>query len=253
LQECALNCPQKKLTMNINSLKPAGTLAQKFGVKAMLYGQPGTGKTPMLNTAPRPVLLATEPGLLSMRGSTLPTWEAYTPERIAEFFDWFFKSNEAKNFDTLAIDSGSQLAEIVLSKHQRACKDGRKAFGEMSRECMDYFDQLYFMPQKHVILICKMMQVEVGKQLVKSETGGFVVETVFQSQPFFPGKDLNIKVPHRYDEILYVGRATIPGQPQPVIAIRSKGTDEILARDRTGRLAELEPPDLTSLFNKAMS
>ncbi len=238
--------------MNASQLKPAGSLIQRFGVKAILYGQPGTGKTPMVNTAPRPVLLATEPGLLSMKGSTVPTWEAFSVEKIEEFFEWFFKSKEASNFDTLAIDSGSQLAELSLIKHQARCKDGRKAYGELSLEVMKWFDQLYYMPQKHILLICKQMQAEVGKQIV-ANGGAFSVEMTYQAQPFFPGKDLNIKVPHRYDEILHVSLAMVPGVSQPTIAIRTKQTPEILARDRSGMLAELEPPNLSNIFSKAMS
>ena len=238
--------------MQANQLRPAGQLTKRFGVKAISYGQPGTGKTPMINTAPRPVLLATEPGLLSMRGSNVPTWEAFNVEAIEEFFKWFFESREASNFDTIAIDSGSQTAELSLAKHQAKCKDGRKAYGEMSLECMKWFDQLYYMPQKHVVMICKQMRAEVGKQIVQNG-GGFAVEMTYQAQPFFPGQDLNIKVPHRYDEILFAGKAQVPGVAQPTIALRTVATAEILARDRSGRLAELEPPDLTALFNKAMA
>jgi len=239
--------------MQANQLRPAGQCAAQFGIKAILYGQPGTGKTPMLNTAPRPVLLACEPGLKSMRGSNLPTWEAYTPEKIKEFFDWFFKSKEVSAFDTLAIDSGSQMAEIYLAEQLVKQKHGMKAYGEMARQCMEYFDQLFFLPQKHIVLICKQQKAEVGKQLIRNDQGGFEVEMTYQAQPYFPGNELNIKVPHRYDEILYVGKAMIPGQRGEVTAIRTQGTTEILARDRSGQLAELEPPDLTALFNKAMS
>lgn len=78
--------------MDIRDLKAASEHAQNFGVKAIIYGPAGTGKTPILNTAPRPVLLATEAGLLSMRGSNIPTYEAYTSQRIDEFFKWFFNS-----------------------------------------------------------------------------------------------------------------------------------------------------------------
>lgn len=235
--------------MNQKDLKPAGTLALKFGVKAILYGPPGEGKTPMINTAPRPVLLATEPGLLSMRNSNVPTWDAYTESRIDEFFKWFTTSNEAKNFDTLAMDSGSQYAEIVLAN--QTAKDGRKQYGDMSKTCMEWFDKLFYMPQKHIVLICKAMNAEVGSNVIKQD-GAFVVETVYQKQPFFPGNDLRIKVPHRYDEILYVGKARVPGQGTEVTAIRTKGTEQIMARDRSGQLAELEPPDLSAIFNKCM-
>jgi len=238
--------------MNINDLKQAGSLIKKYGVKAILYGQPGTGKTPLINTAPGPVILATEPGLLSMKGSQVPTWEAFTIEKIGEFFKWFTESKEAANFDTLAIDSGSQLAEISLNYHLERNKDGRKAYGELSIEVMKWFDSLYYMPQKHILLICKQMSAEVGKQVMK-QAGAFVVEMVYQAQPYFPGKDLNIKIPHRYDEILHISKVSIPGMVEPQMAIRSKGTAEILARDRSGMLAELEPLNLTNLFNKCMS
>lgn len=237
--------------MNLQSLKPAAQLAQRYGVKSILYGKPGSGKTPLITTAPNPVLLVTEPGLLSIRGSTLPTFDAYTPERIAEFFTWFFESKESSKFDTLAIDSGSQLAEIVLVQELNRQKDGRKAYGELSRRCMEWFDKLFFMQNKHVILICKQMQAETGKQVVK-ENGVFAVEMTYQAQPYFPGNDLNIKVPHRYDEIFYLADAQIPGIAMPQKAIRTKGTAEILARDRSGNLNELEPPNLADIFRKCM-
>ena len=53
--------------MNINDLKPASALALRLGVKCVAYGPPGSGKTPISNTAPNPVMLVTEPGMLSMR------------------------------------------------------------------------------------------------------------------------------------------------------------------------------------------
>lgn len=237
--------------MNLKDLKPAGQLMQRFGVKSILYGKPGTGKTPMINTAPRPLLLACEAGLKSMSQSTVPTFEGFTPEAVDEFFKWFFGSNEAAQFDTLAIDSGSQLAENILTRELKKQKDGRKAYGELSINVMEHFNKLYFLPQKHIVVICKQMQQEVGKTVVQ-QGGAFVVEMTYQAQPYFPGQDLNIKVPHLFDEILHASYVQMPGMTKPVCAIRTSPTSEILARDRSGMLAELEPPDLTALFNKAM-
>jgi hypothetical protein len=237
--------------MNQSNLKPAGQLLQRFGVKSILYGKPGTQKTPTINTAPRPLLLVTEPGLLSMRNSTVPAWEAYTPARIEEFFQWFFGSKEAAAFDTLGIDSGSQLAEIILNEEINKQKDGRKAYGELSRRCMVWFDQLFFMPQKHVVLICKQMQAEVGKT-VNRDGGGFTVEMLYQSQPYFPGNDLNIKVPHRYDLIMHASWMRIAGMREEVVGLRTRTSESILARDRSGFLDEIEPPNLTNIFAKVM-
>ncbi|WBF76726.1 hypothetical protein PSV3_00253 [Septimatrevirus PSV33] len=73
-----------------------------------------------------------------------------------------------------------------------------------------------------------------------------------QKRPFFPGKDLNVKVPHLFDNVMHLGEASVPGMPKPVRALRTKEIPEVFARDRLGNLNELEQPDLTALFAKAM-
>jgi len=224
--------------MQANHLRPASQLAQRFGVKALAYGGPGSGKTPISNTAPRPVMCVVEPGMLSMRGSNVPAWEAYDANRISEFFEWLFKSNDSKQFDTVIVDSISQLAEIFLTQELARNKDGRNAYGVMARRVIDICNQLYYMPQKHIYLISKQQTVD--------ENGGTI------RKPYFPGKELNIQIPHMYDEILHIGLAQVSGQPKPVTAIRCQPSFDAFARDRSGRLNELEPPNLSALFNKCL-
>lgn len=217
----------------------AGDFANQFGVKSIVYGPPGGGKTPLIGTAPRPVLLAIEPGLLSMKNSTIPTAFAQKPGDVEEFVRWLQQSAEAKQFDTVGIDSGSQHAENILdeelSKKSSSGKkvDGKAAYGEMSKRAMDLFDTLYYLREKHVVLICK-----------ESHGDG-------QKRPYFPGKDLDTKVPHRYDEILRLAKTFVQGVGD-VPALRAKEAYDAFARDRTGKLAEFEQPNLTALFNKLM-
>lgn len=225
--------------MNLQSLKPASALAGRFGVKAMVYGPPGCGKTPIFNTAPKPVLMVVEPGMLSMRNSKIPCFEAYTYQGINEFCQWLFNSTETKNFDSVGVDSISQMAEIILTAKLAVNKDGRKAYGEMSREVMAIVNALYYLPNKHVYLIAKQTSVDEGGALKR--------------KPYFPGQDLNVKVPHLYDEILHMSLATIPGVVGQQMAFRTRESFDIMARDRSGMLNEFEPTDLTALFKKAMS
>ena len=105
--------------MDIKDLKMAHEFATSYGFKAIIYGAAGTGKTPLVQTAPRPLLLACEPGLLSMRGSQVPTYQADTVAKIEEFFKWFLNSKEANQFDTLAVDSVSFMCDMYL-------EDGKK-------------------------------------------------------------------------------------------------------------------------------
>lgn len=226
--------------MNIGQLKPASELAQRFGVKCLVYGEPGTGKTRLAHTAPNPVMCVIEPGMLSMRDAAhIPAWEANTPERIEEFFTWLFQSPEAKKFDTVYIDSISQIAEKFLERELKRNKDGRKAYGEMSTSVMSIANGLFYMPQKHVVLTAKMVKLEMESGLCKA--------------PYFPGKDLDTKIPHLYDELFYLGLSNVPGQPAPVVGVRTKQTFGITARDKSGKLGEIEPPHLGQIFAKCMS
>lgn len=225
--------------MEAKQLRPAAELVRKFGVKAVMFGGPGSGKTPLCDTAPRPVLCAVEPGLLSMRQSKVPTWEAFDLPKIEEFLKWVHESKEAANFDTICIDSISEIAEKILLEEERKNKDGRAAYGAMADRVMAILNKLYYMPNKHIYLI--------AKQGTFTEGG---VETL---KPYFPGKELNVSVPHMFDEILHLGLANVPNMREPVKAIRTRSSFGIFARDRSGMLDEFEPPNLAMLFNKAMS
>lgn len=224
--------------MDIKSLKPVNQLAQRFGVKALIYGPPGSGKTPVFGTAPNPLLLLVEPGALSLRGQSFPAWEAYDVPKIEEFFQWFFNSKEASKFDTLGIDSVSQMAEIYLTHELKNWKDGRKAYGEMSRKVMEIINALYFYPQKHLYLI--------AKQSTSDEAG------ISKRRPYFPGQDLNVKIPHLFDLIMQLGLHNIPGVVGAQKAFCTTEQFDLLARDRSGNLAAYEPPNLTDIFRKAM-
>lgn len=210
----------------------AGSFAEQYGVKALIYGPPGAGKTPLAATAPSPVILAIEPGMLSLRGSNIPTCMAETPAKIDDFFAWVFSSNEAKQFDTIYVDSVSEMSFVYVREELKRNKDGRKAYGIMAEKVYTHVSNLRYMPNKHMCLLAKKTTDDLGCVV-----------------PQFEGRDLSSKIPHMCDEILYLDKAIVPGVGE-VSALRAKGTHNILARDRTGLLAEFEQPNLTYIFNK---
>ena len=167
--------------MNINDHlnRPVNSFALKYArCKSIIYGCAGSGKTPVAATAPKPIMLVCEPGVLSLRNSTspasLPAFCAFTVNALNEFFSWIFSSSkEINNFDTICIDSVSQMCEMILTEELKNNKDGRKAYGELSRKVMEKLNGLYYMPQKHLYLICKEQRIEDNGISIK--------------RPFFPG------------------------------------------------------------------
>lgn len=227
--------------ISMRDFRPAKELALRYGVKSLAHGAPGSGKTPIIKTAPRPLILGIEPGFLSMRDSNIPVYPATTPKAIDDFFEWLTKSNERRNYDTLCVDSGSEMATVSLNE-KLATKTaggndahGLKAYGDMAKFVMPHMRTMFFLEQMHVYIICKQGLTENGKYV-----------------PLFPGQQLNSDIPHLYDLILAVGYYNVPGVGMTK-AFKTSGQNDVLARDRSGMLNEYEPCDLTALFAKVMS
>jgi hypothetical protein len=229
--------------MQINP-QPLGSVATASGVKAVIYGPPGSGKTPMLATLPAgTVVCITEPGTLSLRGMNTEVVgvECYDRDSIEAFFNWVQNDPVGKQYHTICVDSVSQMAELYLDYWllgPNKKKDGRAAYGKMSEEMMRHLNYLFFVRNRNCVLLAKQGYVEQGG--------------VKKRCPFFPGQDLNVKVPHLFDQILHLDTHNVPGQGA-VSALHCKPSYDSLGRDRSGKLAEYEPSNLSSIFNKILS
>lgn len=220
--------------MTINDLVATSSLAQRFGVKAVVYSGPGLGKTPLLTTAPNPVICFTEPGFLSVAKWQGPAYEAYTYARIREFWLWAIGSQEARQFHTFCVDSVSQIAEIILAEEKPKHKDGRKAYGEMFDKTMEIMNWIYFAKGLNALLI--------AKEDMKTEDNKF--------RPYFPGKELNVKIPHLFDSVWRL--ENVPTPKGIVRCMRTRESQDAFARDRSGKLEEFEPADINHLFAKSL-
>lgn len=220
--------------MDIKSLQPAKEFAQIYGCKAIVFGPSGRSKTPSINTCPRPVLLACEPGLMSMKGSNVPTWIGDTGARVDEFFKWFFNSAETKAFDTLAIDSGTQMCDVFLQEALKTNKHGKAAYGEMATNVMNHLRPLFFMKAKHAYIICKEETTEHGLR-----------------RPYLLGQQLPKDVPGLYDFLIHLDIHNVPNMGN-ILAYRCNGDYSVVARNRTGNLNDYEEPNFTKLTEKAM-
>jgi hypothetical protein len=205
------------------------------GIKMLLYGGWGVGKTPLLTTAPVPCILSAEGGLLSTRQTHTAFIEIKDYKSLMESYSWAKDSHEARQYFTLCLDSLSEIAEVLLTELKRQTKDPRQAFFQVQDTVVNYARSMRDLPGKSVILVSK-------EEYSKDQEG----RTVYM--PMMPGTKLGQALPYYFDEVLRM--CVNPNDSSRYLATRNTFMHQ--ARDRSGMLSEFEPPNLTHVFRKIL-
>ena len=213
--------------------------AQMNGVKVLVYGQAGAGKTVLASTAPAPFLISAEGGELSLRNMQIPMVKVTTVDDLRDIYAWCERSNEAKQFQTICIDSLSEIAELVLNNAKRQVKDPRQAYGELIEKMETTIRLFRDLPGRNVYMSAKM-------EPSKDELTG-----VIKYGPAMPGKQLAVKLPYFFDQVCRLGINKTP-QGESYRFLQTQPDLQYEAKDRSGVLAPVEPPHLTQLFNKIL-
>lgn len=228
-------------------------LTQNAGIKALVYGRAGVGKTVLGSTAPQPLFISAERGLLSLRkviedrraivgpNYDIPAVEIVDMQTFRNVAQWAMNANQTRQFYTFVLDSVSEIGERIVAEEKRKTKDPRQAYGHMFDEIMNIFrDFRDKTPGKHVLFIAK-------EEIVKAGVTGAV-----RYVPSFPGQAVLPHSPYMFDETfrLFVGK---DNEGKDYRALLTQPTWEEEAKDRSGRLDPVEYPDLTYIFNKIMN
>ena len=220
--------------MAIN-LKSTGNLAGN-GVKLLVYGAAGAGKTSLIPTLPSPIVLSAEGGLLSIQDAETPYLEITTMAELQEAYKWLAESAEAAQFESVAIDSISEIAEVCLNYEKKINKDPRAAYGAMQEQMADIIRAFRDLPAKHVLMTAKLekTQDEMGRILYA---------------PSMPGNKTGQSLPYFFDEVLALRvEKDAEGVAQRALMCDSDGL--WLAKDRSGKLEAWEAPDLSMIIAK---
>lgn len=232
----------------------ASRATQVSGVKAMVYGGAGMGKTVLMATLPTPLLISAESGALSLRQSNLerlfgpgnphvtydmPMIEIKTVDDLTDAYNWCANSAEAKQFQSVGIDSISEIAEVVLNNAKRQVKDPRQAYGELIEKMETVIRFFRDLPGKHVCISAKM-------EPSKDELTGVV-----KYGPAMPGAKLGNKLPYFFDEVFRLG-VNKDQQGNPYRFLQTQPDLQYEAKDRSGALAPVEVPHLGAVFAKIL-
>lgn len=221
-------------------IKSTANLSSQMGVKCLGYGRAGVGKTRLCASAPNPIVLSAEKGLLSLKQFRLPYIEINGIKSLAEAYDWILKSAEAKKFDTICLDSVSEMAEQVISEEGEKTRDPRKLYPEYQRKMTDLLRDYRDIPQKHIYFIAKETKTQSS-------------DNTIIAGPSFPGKALPEAAPYFFDQVFQIVAHTDPQTQQTQNMLKCRADFGSEGKDRSGALSLWEPYDLSAMFRKIMA
>ena len=217
-------------------IKKTGSLAADGRVKVLVYGQAGAGKTSLIATLPSPIVLSAEGGLLSIQDADLPYIEIDSMQTLREAYQWLEQSAEAREFQSVALDSISEIAEAVLSDEKKSAKDPRQAYGAMQEQVAEMIRAFRDIAGRHVYMTAKLEKSadEMGR---------------VSYAPSMPGNKAGQALPYFFDEVLAL-RVERDAEGAQHRVLLCDGDGQWLAKDRSGKLDAWEAPDLGEVIRK---
>ena len=209
------------------------------GIKMLVHGQAGIGKTCLCASLPKPIIISVESGLLSLAGLDIPAIEVKTMDDLIEAFSWLTETEEGRAYESICLDSISEIAEVILSDEKGKEKDPRKAYGNMQDIMMQVVRDFRDIPGKNIYMSAK-------QERIQDENNRLLFG------PSMPGQKLAQQLPYLFDEIFcYQIVKDQNGVPQRVLLTQPDGISQ--AKDRSGKLDMWEKPDLGKIINKIRS
>jgi hypothetical protein len=223
-------------------------------IKMLVYGASGVGKTVFGASAPSPIFLNAEGGMLSVADRNIDRINIETFQDLRDAFD-FLKAGQHK-YQTVIIDSLTEIQKKSMDGILAKSGNEKPLIGDWGtnieevRKISRYFRDL----QMNVILIAL-------EQIEKDEISGQTMRA-----PALQGKSLPQEVMGFYDIVGHMsvqeknlgmdGGPAVIGKPQQTVLVRSirvQPSQSVYAKDRSSKLGASVEPDFTKIFNTVFS
>lgn len=215
--------------------------AKLNGIKCLVYGTAGSGKTTLSSTTGgSPVIISAEAGLLSLRHFDIPVIEVSTIGDVQDAYRFVLESDEARGFDWVCLDSISEIAEVVLAAEKAATKDPRQAYGALQDQMNALIRAFRDLPGRNVLMTAKL-------ERIKDEQSGSM-----QFGPSMPGQKLGQGIGYYFDEVFAL-RVEKDAEGQPTRWLQTQPDHNYLAKDRSGALEQFERPELAAIAARILN
>jgi len=205
-------------------------------IKCLITGVSGSGKTTAIGTLPaeETLIISAESGLLSLGDKSIDVIEITKYSQIQDAYR-FVLSTEAEKYKTIAIDSLTEISDMLVSHLEKQPeysdpKNTMKLWGRYNKDITALIKAFRGLA-KNVIFTALTEDVNDGGILVK--------------KPLIKGNSAQSMLCSYFDEVLYLLIDPATGERQ----FQTQPSSNLVAKDRSGKLQEREPPDLQHIFN----
>lgn len=220
------------------------------GLKILIHGKAGAGKTTLFATTADTVLLVSaESGLLSLQDvpkkiqDRIKVTEVTSLGELEEIHEALvsYAEEDPDNlpFKWIGLDSITEIAEAFLSKAKSEAKDPRQAYGmvqdEIGKILRSFRDLASY--GYNVVMSCKMERIK------DEEIGRFIF------MPMMPGTKLGQSIPYLFDEVFAL-RVEKGEDGADYRVLQTSADANYEAKDRSGRLDKFEKPSLRHIEKK---
>lgn len=259
--------------MGLSIITADQRMRERRGVKALILGEPGVGKTSLLKTIDpaRTLFIDLEAGNLSVQDVGVDelrpqTWQEcrdlacfiagpdenaaardlYGREHYDACVERFGDPDALNKYDTLFIDSVTVAGRLCFAWSEKQPeafngkgeKDTRGAYGLHGRQMIKWVTRLQHARTRNVVFVC----------LLDKEEDDFGRKTW---SPQIDGSKAGREMPGIVDEVITMAiLRPEDGEPYRAFVTNPENEWGFPAKDRSGRLDPLEPPHLGKLFAK---
>lgn len=212
------------------------------GVKMLVYGTAGIGKTSLAKTVPdhsKVIILSAESGLLSLADTDIAVMKIEEMQDLLDAYKWLTTNEQGLSYDWIILDSLSEITEVVLAAEKtKAGKDKRAAYIPMQEIVESMIKDFRDLP-KNILMTCKLEAYQDDNKMIIN-------------RPMLVGQKLPVNIPYLFDEVFYM-YAGKDADGHEYRALQTQPDRKVVAKDRSGKLDILEYPSLAHIAEKILS
>jgi|MudIll2142460700_1097286.scaffolds.fasta_scaffold00005_50 hypothetical protein len=137
-------------------IKSAKNISQDARLKMLVYGDSGVGKTVFASGFPKPFVIASEEGLLSVAGQDVDYVSITSWAQLEEIYLHLLKTESKKTYQSVVVDSFTTLQQLalayVLEQNGRQFPEQRD-WGMLLELMRRFMRQMADLPY-HIVFIC---------------------------------------------------------------------------------------------------